>query len=94
MLQDTALRLSLHYHAQHTTLEFTDHRADYHTARDFAGRIVPCARDSRGDVLLLQQSPREAGVRLARLVAVHGPVREEPVSRPTAARCRIIVINW
>jgi len=63
-LQDSALRLDLHYHAQSTTLGFTDHREDFGATRDFAGRIVPCAHDSQGEVLLLQQSLREARVRL------------------------------
>ena len=77
MLQDAALRLSLRYHAQSTTLEFIDHRADYHTTRDFAGRVVPCARDSRGDVLLLQQFPREVNVRLLCWTPRTGLLREE-----------------
>ncbi len=73
MLQDETLRLSLHYHAQSTTLEFTDHRADYHTTRDFAGRIVPCARDSQGDVLLLQQFSARGQGAAALLDTAHGP---------------------
>lgn len=76
-LQDSALLLVLDYHAQSTTLEFTDHRKDFHTTRDFAGRIVPCGRDSQGDVLLLQQSPHETCVRLLCWTPHTDQLREE-----------------
>ncbi len=76
-LQDSPFAMTIRYHIRGTTLAFTDHRTDISKTHDFAGCICPCAQDSRGDVLLLQQLPHAAWVRLLCWTPPTDQLREE-----------------